>query len=54
MELGKDIPDSQVEEVITNQKPSDCCLLVYTVRHLLKLEVLIKIRMHAAQYTEGM
>ena len=37
IELGKDIPDSQIEDLISAQKPKDCCLLVYTVREVASL-----------------
>ncbi|XP_015221108.2 long-chain-fatty-acid--CoA ligase ACSBG2 isoform X2 [Lepisosteus oculatus] len=30
MELGKDVPDSELEEVISSQKANQCCTLIYT------------------------
>ncbi|NWR23726.1 ACBG2 ligase, partial [Emberiza fucata] len=30
MELGKDVPDEQLREVIATQKPNQCCTLIYT------------------------
>ncbi|XP_071584087.1 long-chain-fatty-acid--CoA ligase ACSBG2 isoform X1 [Heliangelus exortis] len=30
MDLGKDIPDAQLQEVIESQKPNQCCTLIYT------------------------
>ncbi|NXX94746.1 ACBG2 ligase, partial [Centropus bengalensis] len=30
MDLGKDIPDLQLREVIESQKPNQCCTLIYT------------------------
>ncbi|XP_065714332.2 long-chain-fatty-acid--CoA ligase ACSBG2 isoform X3 [Patagioenas fasciata] len=30
MALGKDVPDTQLHEVIKTQKPNQCCMLVYT------------------------
>ncbi len=32
MELGKEIEDSVVEEIIKSQRPEECALLIYTVR----------------------
>ena len=32
LELGKDISDSEVEKIVDDQKPGECCLLVYTVK----------------------
>ena len=31
MELGKDMDNSEVEEIMKKQKPEDCALLIYTV-----------------------
>ena len=31
MELGKDVDDSVIEEMIKAQRPEQCALLVYTV-----------------------
>ncbi|XP_066552041.1 long-chain-fatty-acid--CoA ligase ACSBG2 isoform X2 [Amia ocellicauda] len=30
MEMGKDVPDSQLDAIIESQKPSQCCTLIYT------------------------
>ncbi|XP_035748210.1 long-chain-fatty-acid--CoA ligase ACSBG2 isoform X2 [Egretta garzetta] len=30
MDLGKDIPDTQLHEIIESQKPNQCCTLIYT------------------------
>ncbi|XP_068853090.1 long-chain-fatty-acid--CoA ligase ACSBG2 isoform X2 [Aphelocoma coerulescens] len=30
MELGRDVPDSRLREVIAAQKPNQCCTLIYT------------------------
>ncbi|XP_062888157.1 long-chain-fatty-acid--CoA ligase ACSBG2 isoform X1 [Mobula hypostoma] len=30
MQLGKDVPDSQLDETIASQKPNQCCTLIYT------------------------
>ncbi|NXB68752.1 ACBG2 ligase, partial [Struthidea cinerea] len=30
MELGRDVPDSRLHEVIAAQKPNQCCTLIYT------------------------
>uniref|UniRef100_A0A672UZC5 Long-chain-fatty-acid--CoA ligase ACSBG2 n=1 Tax=Strigops habroptila TaxID=2489341 RepID=A0A672UZC5_STRHB len=30
MELGRDVPDSQLQEIIDSQKPNQCCTLIYT------------------------
>ncbi|KFQ30797.1 Long-chain-fatty-acid--CoA ligase ACSBG2, partial [Merops nubicus] len=30
MELGKDVPDAQLQEIIKSQKPNQCCTLIYT------------------------
>ncbi|KAM4807909.1 long-chain-fatty-acid--CoA ligase ACSBG2 [Rhinophrynus dorsalis] len=30
MQLGKDIPDSQLDQIISSQKPNQCCTLIYT------------------------
>ncbi|NWH70827.1 ACBG2 ligase, partial [Piaya cayana] len=30
MALGKDVPDSQLREIIESQKPNQCCTLIYT------------------------
>ncbi|XP_038632592.1 long-chain-fatty-acid--CoA ligase ACSBG2 isoform X2 [Scyliorhinus canicula] len=30
MQLGKDVPDSQLDEIIASQKPNQCCTLIYT------------------------
>ncbi|NWV44640.1 ACBG2 ligase, partial [Daphoenositta chrysoptera] len=30
MELGRDVPDSRLREVIASQKPNQCCTLIYT------------------------
>ncbi|OWK51429.1 Long-chain-fatty-acid--CoA ligase ACSBG2 [Lonchura striata] len=30
MELGRDVPDSQLREIIASQKPNQCCTLIYT------------------------
>ncbi|XP_030073959.1 long-chain-fatty-acid--CoA ligase ACSBG2 isoform X2 [Microcaecilia unicolor] len=30
IQLGKDIPDSQLDEIIASQKPNQCCTLIYT------------------------
>ncbi|NXC02378.1 ACBG2 ligase, partial [Orthonyx spaldingii] len=30
MELGRDVPDSRLREVIESQKPNQCCTLIYT------------------------
>lgn len=30
MELGKDVLDSQLDEIIASQKPNQCCTLIYT------------------------
>ncbi|XP_041272696.1 long-chain-fatty-acid--CoA ligase ACSBG2 isoform X2 [Onychostruthus taczanowskii] len=30
MELGRDVPDSQLHEIIASQKPNQCCTLIYT------------------------
>nr|XP_033812589.1 long-chain-fatty-acid--CoA ligase ACSBG2 isoform X2 [Geotrypetes seraphini] len=30
MQLGKDVPDSQLDEIIASQKPNQCCMLIYT------------------------
>ncbi|XP_060702105.1 long-chain-fatty-acid--CoA ligase ACSBG2 isoform X1 [Hemiscyllium ocellatum] len=30
MQLGKDVPDSQLDEIIATQKPNQCCTLIYT------------------------
>ncbi|XP_064031196.1 long-chain-fatty-acid--CoA ligase ACSBG2 isoform X3 [Pogoniulus pusillus] len=30
MELGKDVADAQLQEVIASQKPNQCCTLIYT------------------------
>ncbi|NXG00096.1 ACBG2 ligase, partial [Sakesphorus luctuosus] len=30
LELGRDVPDSQLHEVIAAQKPNQCCTLIYT------------------------
>ncbi|KFP91910.1 Long-chain-fatty-acid--CoA ligase ACSBG2, partial [Apaloderma vittatum] len=30
MDLGKDVPDTQLREIIGSQKPNQCCTLIYT------------------------
>ncbi|NXC41028.1 ACBG2 ligase, partial [Penelope pileata] len=30
MDLGKDVPDSQLREIVESQKPNQCCTLIYT------------------------
>ncbi|RXM92890.1 Long-chain-fatty-acid--CoA ligase ACSBG2 [Acipenser ruthenus] len=30
MEMGTDVPDSQLDEIIASQKPNQCCTLIYT------------------------
>lgn len=30
MELGRDVPDVTLDEVIASQKPNQCCTLIYT------------------------
>ncbi|KAM4678070.1 long-chain-fatty-acid--CoA ligase ACSBG1 [Discoglossus pictus] len=30
MDLGNDIPDSQLDDIISSQKPNQCCVLIYT------------------------
>ncbi|XP_061211930.1 long-chain-fatty-acid--CoA ligase ACSBG2 isoform X2 [Neopsephotus bourkii] len=30
MELGRDVPDTQLHEIIKSQKPNQCCTLIYT------------------------
>ncbi|NXH39283.1 ACBG2 ligase, partial [Dicaeum eximium] len=30
MQLGSDVPDSQLEAIIASQKPNQCCTLIYT------------------------
>ncbi|XP_009915523.1 long-chain-fatty-acid--CoA ligase ACSBG2 isoform X2 [Haliaeetus albicilla] len=30
MDLGKDVPDTQLREIIESQKPNQCCTLIYT------------------------
>ena len=30
MELGRDVPDSRLREIIASQKPNQCCTLIYT------------------------
>ncbi|XP_040273720.1 long-chain-fatty-acid--CoA ligase ACSBG2 isoform X3 [Bufo bufo] len=30
MELGKDVPDVQLDQIISSQKPNQCCTLIYT------------------------
>ncbi|NWU98284.1 ACBG2 ligase, partial [Upupa epops] len=30
MELGKDVPDTQLQEIIESLKPNQCCTLIYT------------------------
>ncbi|XP_067872506.1 long-chain-fatty-acid--CoA ligase ACSBG2 isoform X1 [Heterodontus francisci] len=30
MQLGKNVPDSQLDEIIASQKPNQCCTLIYT------------------------
>lgn len=30
MQLGKDVPDPQLDEIIASQKPNQCCTLIYT------------------------
>ncbi|XP_035203967.1 long-chain-fatty-acid--CoA ligase ACSBG2 isoform X1 [Oxyura jamaicensis] len=30
MDLGKDVPDTQLREIIDSQKPNQCCTLIYT------------------------
>ncbi|NXU17010.1 ACBG2 ligase, partial [Pardalotus punctatus] len=30
MELGRDVPDSRLQEIIASQKPNQCCTLIYT------------------------
>ncbi|XP_078054539.1 long-chain-fatty-acid--CoA ligase ACSBG2 isoform X1 [Mustelus asterias] len=30
MHLGKEVPDSQLDEIIASQKPNQCCTLIYT------------------------
>ncbi|XP_009578031.1 PREDICTED: long-chain-fatty-acid--CoA ligase ACSBG2 [Fulmarus glacialis] len=30
MDLGKDVPDTQLHEIIESQKPNQCCTLIYT------------------------
>ncbi|KAJ8278567.1 hypothetical protein GJAV_G00088990 [Gymnothorax javanicus] len=30
MEMGGDIPDSQLDDIISSQKPNQCCTLIYT------------------------
>ncbi|NXL72992.1 ACBG2 ligase, partial [Leptocoma aspasia] len=30
MELGRDVPDSQLSAIIASQKPNQCCTLIYT------------------------
>ncbi|XP_040393107.1 long-chain-fatty-acid--CoA ligase ACSBG2 isoform X5 [Cygnus olor] len=30
MDLGKDVPDAQLREIIDSQKPNQCCTLIYT------------------------
>ncbi|NXX13544.1 ACBG2 ligase, partial [Podargus strigoides] len=30
MDLGKDVPDTQLREIIASQKPNQCCTLIYT------------------------
>ncbi|XP_043946698.1 long-chain-fatty-acid--CoA ligase ACSBG2-like [Protopterus annectens] len=30
IELGKDVPDSQLDDIIASQKPNQCCTLIYT------------------------
>lgn len=30
MDLGKDIPDTQLREIIDSLKPNQCCTLIYT------------------------
>ncbi|XP_048415618.1 long-chain-fatty-acid--CoA ligase ACSBG2 isoform X2 [Stegostoma tigrinum] len=30
MQLGKDVPDAHLDEIIASQKPNQCCTLIYT------------------------
>ncbi|XP_078280110.1 long-chain-fatty-acid--CoA ligase ACSBG2 [Rhinoraja longicauda] len=30
MQIGKDVPDSELDEIIASQKPNQCCTLIYT------------------------
>ncbi|RLV90745.1 hypothetical protein DV515_00014336 [Chloebia gouldiae] len=30
MELGRDVPDSRLREIVESQKPNQCCTLIYT------------------------
>ncbi|NXH22062.1 ACBG2 ligase, partial [Bucco capensis] len=30
MDLGKDVPDTELQEILTSQKPNQCCTLIYT------------------------
>jgi long-chain-fatty-acid--CoA ligase ACSBG len=30
MELGRDEPDTKLDDIITIQKPNQCCTLIYT------------------------
>lgn len=30
LDLGEDVPDSQLREIIESQKPNQCCTLIYT------------------------
>ncbi|XP_075060767.1 long-chain-fatty-acid--CoA ligase ACSBG2 isoform X2 [Mixophyes fleayi] len=30
MQLGKDVPDAQLDQIISSQKPNQCCTLIYT------------------------
>ena len=30
MELGKDVPDEQLDAIINTQAPNKCCSLIYT------------------------
>ncbi|KAM5193091.1 long-chain-fatty-acid--CoA ligase ACSBG2 isoform 2-T2 [Mantella aurantiaca] len=30
MQLGKDVPDTELDQIISSQKPNQCCTLIYT------------------------
>lgn len=30
MQLGKDVPDAELDKIILSQKPNQCCTLIYT------------------------
>lgn len=30
MNIGNDVPDAQLDNIIASQKPNQCCTLIYT------------------------